>query len=72
MVESTLSEQGIKIYLDNVNNVLGTELEPTDNIRKTISRNIKKIYFKVPLGQSNSSVSATSTIYGIKFFIESR
>ena len=72
MVESTLSEQGIKIYLDNVNNVLGTELEPTDNIRKTISRNIKKIYFKVPLGQSNNSVSATSTIYGIKFFIESR
>lgn len=71
-IASTLTEQGIKIYLDNVNGILGTELEPTDNIRKVISRNLKKIYFRIPLGQSSATVSAISTIYGIKFFIESR
>jgi flagellin-like hook-associated protein FlgL len=71
-IESTLTEQGITIYLDNVNGILGTTLEPTENVRKTISRNLKKIYFRVPIGQSNSSISSTSTIYAIKFFIESR
>lgn len=71
-VTSTLTEQGIKIYLDSVNGVLCTELEATDNVRKTISRNLKKIYFKVPLGQDSTTVSATSTIYALKFFIETR
>jgi hypothetical protein len=69
---STLTEQGIKIYLDNVNGVLGTELEPTDNIRKTIARNIKKIYFRVPLGQDQATISANSSIYAIRFYAENR
>lgn len=71
-VTSTLTEQGIKIYLDNINGILGSELEPTDNIRKVISRNLKKIYFRIPLGIAKDTISATSTIYAMKFFIESR
>lgn len=71
-VETTLKEQGIKIYLDKVNDVLTTEQEPTENIRKSISRNLKKIYFYIPIGQEKSTVSYTSTIYAIKFYIENR
>lgn len=72
VITTTLTEQNIKIYLDKVDGILSTELEPTDNIRNIISRNIKKIYFRIPLGQDNNTVSNTSTIYGIKFFIKNR
>lgn len=72
IISTTLKEQGIKIYLDNINGNLSTEQEPTENIRKTISRNLKKIYFKVPLAQNENTVSFTNTMFAFKFFIKNR
>jgi hypothetical protein len=72
IITTTLLEQDIKIYLDKVNGILTTELEPSENTRKTISRNIKKIYFKVPIGQVSTTISANSTIFALKFHIENR
>jgi hypothetical protein len=72
IVETTLTEQGIKVYLDKINGVLTTEQEPTNNIRKTISRNVNKLYFYVPIGQSSNTISAINSIYAFKFFITHR
>ena len=47
---STLKEQKIKIYLEEKDGVLENEQEPSQNIKKPIARNLKKIYIKVPIG----------------------
>lgn len=72
IAETTLTEQGIKIYLDRINGVLSTEQEPTNNIRKTISRNVNKLYFHIPIGQDKSTITSLNSIYALKFFIENR
>lgn len=71
-IETTLSEQNIKIYLDNINGILTTEQEPTNNIRKTIARNVNEIYFKVPIGTNKDLVTYNNSVYAIRFFIKYR
>lgn len=71
-IETTLSEQGIKIYLDNVNGILTTEQQPSSNIKNTIVRNLNQIYFKVPLGNDPNTLTYNNSIYGIRFFVYNR
>lgn len=71
-IMTTLSEQGIKIYLDKINGILTTEQEPTNNIRKTIARNINQIYFKVPLGSNKNLTTYNNSVYAFRFFIKYR
>ena len=70
--ETTLTEQGIKIYLDKVNNILTTEQEPTRLVKKHFSRNVKTIYLRIPLGNSVDSITYNNAIYGIKMNIVDR
>ena len=68
---STLEKEGIQIYLDNSNDVLSMEQEPSKNIKKPIARNINSIYFKIPLkctDEQNNDIS----LLAFKFFIETR
>ena len=47
--ESTLTEEGIKIYLTNNNGMLEEEQEPSNDIKKPIARNLKTFYIHIPL-----------------------
>lgn len=47
--ESTLTEEGIKIYLANNNGMLEDEQEPSNDIKKPIARNLKSLYINIPL-----------------------
>lgn len=79
---STLKEEGIKIYLENNNGVLENEQEPSMGIKKPIARNLKTLYFKIPIG--DDSVTKTNgienpnyihyrdSLIALKFFIENR
>lgn len=68
---STIKEQGIKIYLDEKDGILENEQEPTMNIKKSIARNLKRIYFKIPIGNVSSDIY-NKTLIGFKFNIENR
>lgn len=73
LIDSTIKEEGIKIYLDNNNGILENEQEPSENIKKPIARNLNTIYFKVPLGiHLNSDIDTKNTLIGYKFLIEKR
>ena len=71
-IETTLTELGIKIYLDKVNGILTTEQQPSSNIKNTIVRNLNQIYFKVPLGNTSDVLTYNNSIYGIRFFVYNR
>ena len=68
IITTTLTEQGIKIYLDKIKDTLNNEQEPTN----TISRNVNTLYFYIPLKQSDNTISSTNSIYAFKFYIEKR
>ena len=71
--ETTIKEQGIKIYLEDVNGNLQAEHEVTENIKKPIARNLKTIYFKAPIGRSLEEEEGYSkSIIAYNFEIEYR
>lgn len=61
---SSLSEEGIRIFLSNNNGMLENEQEPSNDIKKPIARNIRDIFIKVPL--------KNEAIVGYKFTINKR
>lgn len=71
--ESTLTEQGIQIYLDNNNGSLESEQEPSENLKKPIARNLKTIYFRVPIkSPTQNDKNYIGSLIAFKFFIETR
>lgn len=62
--DSSLTEEGIKIYLSYENGVLSIEQEPSNDIKKPIARNLKTVYFKIPLKHE--------AMIGYKFLINKR
>lgn len=79
---STLKEEGIKIYLENNNGILENEQEPSMGIKKPIARNLKTVYFKIPIGndsvtkvvgmENQNYTNYRDSLIAIKFFIENR
>lgn len=61
---SSLTEEGIRIFLSNNNGMLENEQEPSNDIKKPIARNIREVYFKVPL--------KNEAVIGYKFTINKR
>lgn len=61
---SSLTEEGIRIYLSNINGMLESEQEPSNDIKKPIARNLNTIYFHIPL--------KNESIIGYKFSINKR
>ena len=61
---SSLTEEGIRIFLSNNNGMLENEQEPSNDIKKPIARNIRDIFIKVPL--------RNEAIIGYKFTINKR
>lgn len=61
---SSLSEEGIRIFLSSSNGMLENEQEPSNDIKKPIARNLNTIYFHIPL--------KNEPIIGYKFFINKR
>lgn len=61
---SSLTEEGIRIFLSNNNGMLENEQEPSNNIKKPIARNIKEIFLNIPL--------KNESIIGYKFLINKR
>lgn len=61
---SSLTEEGIRIFLSMNNGMLENEQEPSNDIKKPIARNIQNIYFHVPL--------KNECIIGYKFVINKR
>lgn len=61
---SSLTEEGIKIYLSKINGMLENEQEPSNDIKKPIARNLNTIYFQIPL--------KNESIIGYKFLINKR
>lgn len=61
---SSLSEEGIRIFLSNNNGMLENEHEPSNELRKPIARNLNTIYFYIPL--------KNESIIGYKFSILTR
>lgn len=47
--ESTLTEEGIKVFLSNTNGVLDDEQETSNDIKKPIARNLKEVFLQIPL-----------------------
>lgn len=71
--DTTVKEQGIKIYLEDVNGILQAEQEVTENIKKPIARNLKTIYFKAPIGRSLEEKEGYSkSVIAYNFKIEYR
>ena len=68
---STLSECNITMYLDYIDGQLSYLQEPSNNVKRIISRNVKSIYFKVPLSLVTDKTYLNS-IYGFKFAIHTR
>ena len=62
--KSSLSEEGIRIFLSMNNGMLENEQEPSNEIKKPIARNLKSIFFHIPL--KNECVT------GYKFLINKR
>lgn len=62
--KSSLSEEGIRIFLASNNGMLENEQEPSNEIKKPIARNLKNIYFFIPL--------RNECIIGYKFQINKR
>lgn len=61
---SSLSEEGIRVFLSNNNGMLENEQEPSNDIKKPIARNLKNIFIHVPL--------KNEAVIGYKFFINKR
>lgn len=61
---SSLTEEGIRIYLSSSNGMLENEQEPSNDIKKPIARNLNTIYFHIPL--------KNEPIIGYKFNINKR
>ena len=61
---SSLSEEGIRIFLSSNNGMLENEQEPSNDIKKPIARNLNTIYFHIPL--------TNEPIVGYKFSINKR
>lgn len=71
--DTTIKEEGIEIYLDNNNGTLENKHEPSENIKNPIARNLKTIYFKIPLGEKlNKQNNFNNSLIACKFFIEKR
>ena len=68
LIDSTIKEEGIKIYFECNDGKLENEQQPTMNIKKPIVRNIKTIYFYVPL----QIIPKNGYLIGYKFNIEFR
>lgn len=70
---TTIKEEGIEIYLDNNNGTLENKHEPSENIKNPIARNLKTIYFRIPLGDKlNKENNYINSFIACKFFIEKR
>lgn len=70
---SSLKEQGIKIFLEEKDGVLENEQEPSQNIKKPIARNLKKIYFRVPIGNNiEGNDLYRDSLIALKLYIEKR
>lgn len=61
---SSLTEEGIRIYLSSSNGMLENEQEPSNDIKKPIARNLNTVYFHIPL--------KNEPIIGYKFIINKR
>lgn len=61
---SSLTEEGIRIFLSNNNGMLENEQAPSNEIKKPIARNIRDIFIRVPL--------KNESIIGYKFIINKR
>lgn len=61
---SSLTEEGIRIFLSSNNGMLENEQEPSNDIKKPIARNLNTIYFHIPL--------KNEPIIGYKFSINKR
>lgn len=71
--ESTIKQEGIEIYLENNNGSLESLQEPSQNVKNPIARNLRTIYFKVPIPvATENSSSYRGSLVAFKFFIETR
>ena len=61
---SSLTEEGIRIFLSNNNGMLENEQAPSNEIKKPIARNLKELFIRVPL--------KNESIIGYKFTINKR
>lgn len=62
---STIDEEGIEIYLDNIGGVLETQVyASTSTIRNEIARSVTRLYAKVPLNNR--------ALIGVAFDVETR
>lgn len=61
---SSLSEEGILVYLNYSNGMLQSLQEPSNEIKKPIARNVKTIYLRIPLNNE--------AIIGYNFSITTR
>jgi len=61
---SSLTEEGINIYLSRSNGMLENLQEPSNDIKKPIARNLNTIYFHIPL--------KNEPVIGYKFSINKR
>lgn len=61
---SSLTEEGIRIFLSSSNGMLENEQEPSNDIKKPIARNLNTIFFHIPL--------KNEPIIGYKFIINKR
>lgn len=79
---STLKEEGIKIFLEYNNGTLENEQEPSTGIKKPVARNLKTIYFKVPIGNDSVNkvigienpnyINYRDSLIALKLFVENR
>lgn len=70
--ETSIIEEGIKIYLDYKNNILENEHQPSEMVKNPIARNLHSIYFEVPLNKKDEDNFIENSISAIKFFVETR
>lgn len=70
--ETSLTEEGIKIFLDYKNNILENEHQPSEMVKNPIARNLQTIYFEIPLKKKAEEDFTEQSVTAIKFLIETR
>lgn len=70
---TSIKDEGIKIYLENNNGILSNEQEPSMTTKKPIARNLKRIFFKIPITSETKENSLyKESIIALKLYIENR
>ena len=67
--KTSIKEEGITIFTSYENKVLEDEVFPTENIKRSIAKNVKSLYFKIPL---NINSKYNNSLIAYKMFIENR